>query len=1299
MNPQWIPTWSEDFLSQEVRQSQTEETIKSDTLAALEQARQIQQRFWDDINVQQEYEQVRLATIWALRNLRINTIQDLNQVRLSLTWNVDFNNLSDWDISSEEYRRIQEEVQDLHDLQDSEDITSPSLSSLSSSVNLFSSRDPLQSSPLQSRPISTEIETWGMSIRPWQEINQETEAVQERAARIAEMLEQWFISHSGSREEFINFIWLSANGDFRDTEYFSYFYEEPYSREIFYLISNNPHYLELYVENDLSLVPWCSGWEVGDKIIQLQTQIREAYLELQEDRTKQSIIHYLLNSWVSEYQIEEVEESGGFDQLIRDLRNGDCNVTNIWKIRQFNQTYFNGHEITLTSEDATNILGSIISLEKTDNQLALANLRDELSEITGRTFGEIQIILDSWDASTIGEFLDAYRTNTRIWEIEGEIFELLDIRREILAQEWRLEEVAANAEAIYNMSDTERAEYTRLLRSLTWASIRIDISREVHRNYILANPKERLILLNSAEDVAQMLPEANEVLRDSWSGEKIEISDVNPDYLIHPDVIRYFIEQDNIRDQIVWNLPLEVFQNQELSNIVFQGSRFLWKSLFQNILSANSQDTAIEIISSLIEDNLDIAQEYRERLEASIPTEIYSQILWYDIERVSIIQSFTDNIELLIHPPVLDPTWDILSPVVWWWITQPSPDFIPVGFDEHGLTRDLVQYIRENGLTAEVLAGIQRLIDEQRWLNVVAEVLPMLHAGNPDHVAFAENAIQKRTEERENGEITETSRANNYIYLNVAMQSHPDIIQEMGSYGIVEFKPSIIQHLRSEKLFAQYLIWYLNNDENDIQDLRRHQNIELLRRNIWESSSEELTEEEVRALNRFYQRTREIEENIDSFEGDLESINENQRQQIRSILENISGLEWAVIDSLFENNPDLENHAAIDSFLLQVWQTLERIWKNDEEIWTIIQEILNINAEADGQRVVFIDRQGVDITPNMSRILNAQWFLLTWDISETPSIDYDGLTREYLEIYRQENTLEQNLDNAEVIKAYLLNLWLTEEEAESITENISTRVRREISRRTADEYPWESWRGDLENPPGLYGRTQQRMLEEIANWDYQYIWRGNNESHTRETRTTDQLPTEINRSNEIFPETRIALLENGFNSEDIATITPEERATINGSPEALNRFIILRKSLTYYKLEDVFPLRHQIFAQIGNKFDTGWFNVRDGDYLNEKELSIFLYTIIYATREVFDQGRHVSEIESYRESKQDIKKIWPLIERLQNIWGFTERWDENILNGWGIGKTFLDMFTQRDKGNGISPHFKLWDFTEAIEWM
>jgi len=109
------------------------------------------------------------------------------------------------------------------------------------------------------------------------------------------------------------------------------------------------------------------------------------------------------------------------------------------------------------------------------------------------------------------------------------------------------------------MTPQERGEYRRLLMSLTGSSINIDISNEVHKNYILSDPANRLILLDSTEDILEVLPEIDR--RD------IDISDLKPEHLVNKDILQY-ISTGVLREQDYFKLPNEVFQDTELCSIL-----------------------------------------------------------------------------------------------------------------------------------------------------------------------------------------------------------------------------------------------------------------------------------------------------------------------------------------------------------------------------------------------------------------------------------------------------------------------------------------------------------------------------------------------------------------------------------------------------------------------------------------------------------------------------------------------------------------------------------------------------------
>ena len=76
-----------------MQESQTSEAIKTQILADLAKAELIKKQLGDRAEIKKEYDDVRMATIGALRNLRIETASHLDEVRKSLTGNVDFTTL------------------------------------------------------------------------------------------------------------------------------------------------------------------------------------------------------------------------------------------------------------------------------------------------------------------------------------------------------------------------------------------------------------------------------------------------------------------------------------------------------------------------------------------------------------------------------------------------------------------------------------------------------------------------------------------------------------------------------------------------------------------------------------------------------------------------------------------------------------------------------------------------------------------------------------------------------------------------------------------------------------------------------------------------------------------------------------------------------------------------------------------------------------------------------------------------------------------------------------------------------
>jgi hypothetical protein len=72
-----------EFLKNQVQQSQSSDSIKEETAKILDEAKEIRARL-DNDDAQKEYDEVRLSTIAALKDLQVNTHDDFNQLRSDL---------------------------------------------------------------------------------------------------------------------------------------------------------------------------------------------------------------------------------------------------------------------------------------------------------------------------------------------------------------------------------------------------------------------------------------------------------------------------------------------------------------------------------------------------------------------------------------------------------------------------------------------------------------------------------------------------------------------------------------------------------------------------------------------------------------------------------------------------------------------------------------------------------------------------------------------------------------------------------------------------------------------------------------------------------------------------------------------------------------------------------------------------------------------------------------------------------------------------------------------------------------
>lgn len=73
-----------DKLSQEVQESNSSDAVESETLRILQESEMIKLKIQSD-EIRKQYEEVRLATIAALKELRMSTSSDLQSFKNELT--------------------------------------------------------------------------------------------------------------------------------------------------------------------------------------------------------------------------------------------------------------------------------------------------------------------------------------------------------------------------------------------------------------------------------------------------------------------------------------------------------------------------------------------------------------------------------------------------------------------------------------------------------------------------------------------------------------------------------------------------------------------------------------------------------------------------------------------------------------------------------------------------------------------------------------------------------------------------------------------------------------------------------------------------------------------------------------------------------------------------------------------------------------------------------------------------------------------------------------------------------------
>jgi len=422
--------------------------------------------------------------------------------------------------------------------------------------------------------------------------------------------EKWIINMVPESQKFIGTFWEEEN--------FSW---------ILQFFDNNPELVEKIVLEDIDLFAYCPMIpEAVEKAELLWKVLREKYVESKNIQVSENLANYFLNQQIDKEKrtifdktIKELQTNWTFETLSQDLKSGQCSVDYIETLKEFNEEHFWALwiELNFTSEDAQSIIGSVIAAKKAEVFVETLSINEEIIALTWITREQLQDAIESQDpAVSIWMLLAPYHTkHPKLEELEGRLFEQLDIKREIEQQEQRSDVIIRYAPEIYDMNDEERDEIKQVLMSSKPEEVdniiaeKIDEISQRPENipYIPIRPEEqeqyKEVIAEigfTPNEVSTLTPgeleaiSTNEVFKENFVNMKTTLDDNNlwQLFLFRHQIFRSIWSLDfNVMDwNYVWENELNIF----LSKIVFATT---WEEKLRK--TPSNLDTSLKIIRKL----------------------------------------------------------------------------------------------------------------------------------------------------------------------------------------------------------------------------------------------------------------------------------------------------------------------------------------------------------------------------------------------------------------------------------------------------------------------------------------------------------------------------------------------------------------------------------------------------------------------------------------------------------------------------------------------------------------------------
>jgi len=618
------PTW-QDFLSKEVQESKSSDNNKSETLRILEETARICEKFWDSekaTEIRKDCEDVRLATISALKGVMWETSWRLAEMKYELD-GPGVETLSDGEIDDSEIAEIREEFKEVQEWEKENYINEifeimeekwlwlrywAILNDFfSGNYNTNISIDFVEwikSSLFQSWDIP------GETLIKMREIIFQPSLIDE--VLVAKSKEFW--NNNIKRDNLSNLMWefISENNiTWGKNNVLAKWFQE--------YVWDNPQevsYILFDVKNQLSSM--CS-WEMNIFF----EALRFEYIESKNIAVTENLWNYFRNQDIpeekqSEYEaiVTQLEENGKLREFAEELKKWGCSIDYIDKLKAFNEEHFWDLwiDFSFSSEDAQSILGSVIEAKEAEVLVDTLGIHDQIVQLTGISSEELKTASEGKDpAIAIWILLAAhYDKHPELKKLEWQLFEQLDIKRDIQRQKITTEEIIKHAPAIYDMDEKEREELKSLLMNtppekINWIlAEKIDeiTQRPENNPYIplrleeQEKYKEVIAQIGfTPQEVSTLTVEelqrisTNETMKDNFIHMKNTLKENNLDqlFLFRHQIFRAIWSLDfNIMDwNYIWENELNIF----LSRVAYAT---MWEKRLQS--TPSNIDTTLNII-------------------------------------------------------------------------------------------------------------------------------------------------------------------------------------------------------------------------------------------------------------------------------------------------------------------------------------------------------------------------------------------------------------------------------------------------------------------------------------------------------------------------------------------------------------------------------------------------------------------------------------------------------------------------------------------------------------------------------